>query len=248
MIKGVFFDVGGTLYSYKAMQPTMMKALEKMKARLELEHDIAEVAHQYQLANKDSDRQFADKPAYLFRDYFKTTFVGFLDRIGKPQLHDHFEWFHQTQNEMLIGAMELMPDCHDTLTRLKDMGLYLAAVSNADEEQLKPLVERGRLHDWLTHWTSSEEAKSCKPDHRFFDIALKKSGLAADQVMFVGDSLEQDILGAHTAGMTTVLITEINQPAPMHIGREVPAPNFSISSLSELPGIIERLAERASLR
>lgn len=242
MIKGVFFDVGGTLYSYRAMQPTMLKALEKMKARLALDQDIAEVARLYGLANKASDKEFAVKPAYLFRDYFKATFSNFLGSIDKGHLEHHFDWFHQTQNEMLIGAMELMPDCHDTLSRLKDMGLYLAAVSNADEEQLKPLVERGQLHQWLTHWTSSEAAQSCKPDRRFFDIALQKSGLPADQVMFVGDSLEQDILGAHALGMTTVLITEADHPAPMHIGRDVPDPHFNISRLSELPAIVASLS------
>jgi HAD superfamily hydrolase (TIGR01509 family) len=137
--------------------------------------------------------------------------------------------------------MELMPDCHDTLTRLKTMGFYLAAVSNADEDQLQPLVERGQLNQWLTHWTSSEVAQSCKPDLRFFEVALKKSGLAADEVMFVGDSPEQDILGAHAMGMTTVLITEADRHAPMHIGRKTPEPNFTIAGLSELPGIVERL-------
>ena len=246
MIKGIFFDVGGTLYSYRNMQATTMVLLQELSARLELEQDIAELAKHYQLANKESDKLFAPQPAYLFRDYFKTTFTGFLGRIDKPHLHHHFDWFHQKQTEMLIGCMELMPGCHETLTRLKDMGLYLAAVSNADEDQLRPLVENGKLHQWLTHWTSSEAAQSCKPDRRFYEIALKKSGLTADQVMFVGDSLEQDILGAHGVGMTTVLITEDNMPAPMHIGREVPEPNFRITSLGELPGIIEKLGGRAA--
>ena len=244
MIKGIFFDVGGTLYSYRNLQPTMMLLVEKLAARLELEHDIEELAHHYQLANKEADWFFADKPFYLFHDYCKTIFANFLDRIDKPHLHGHVGWFEENHRGMLIGCLELHGDCHETLARLKDMGLYLSAVSNADENQLAPLIERAQLHRWLTHWTSSEAAQSCKPDRRFFEIALKKSGLAADQVLFVGDSLEQDIKGAHAAGMTTVLISASNQPAPMEIGRETPEPDFRISSLGELPAIVENLGKR----
>lgn len=241
MIKGVFFDVGGTLYSYKNMQSAMMDVLQEMKAKLQLEHDLLEVAHHYQLANKNIDQLYADKAFYLVRDYMGEVFAAFLERIDRPHLQSHFDWFEPYQRASMIGCMELKPDCHSTLTRLKDMGLYLSAVSNADENHLIPLVERGELHRWLTHWTSSEAARSCKPDRRFFEIALEKSGLAANQILFVGDSLEQDIQGAHAMGMKTALITELDGPAPMHVGRETPQPDFQIATLSELPGIVEKL-------
>ncbi len=245
MIKGVFFDVGGTLYSYKTMQPTMMVLLQELKERLALDHDLNEVARLFQVANKAADKEFATKPAYLFYDYFKAIFLNFIASIDKQHLHEHFEWFEQRQREKLVGGMQLQPDCHDTLDRLKAMGLYLSAVSNADENHLQPLVERGELHRWLTDWTSSEAAKSCKPDRQFFDIALKKAGLKPEEVVFVGDSLEQDILGAHNVGLGTVLITEPGIPTPMHIGRDVPQPDYRITTLSELPDIIKNFRRRA---
>jgi HAD superfamily hydrolase (TIGR01509 family) len=241
MINGVFFDVGGTLYSYKNMQPTMLLLLKQLSDRLKLEHDFTDVARHYELAGKEVDKAFAEKPFYLFRDYFDATFTAFLERIDRLHLHTHFDWFEELQRETLMGSLDLRPDCHETLTRLKRMGLYLAAVSNADENHLTPLVERGQLHRWLDHWTSSESARSCKPDRRFFEIALAKSGLSAEQVLFVGDSLEQDIQGAHAVGMTTALITELEGPAPMHVGRETPHPDFRITSLGELPGIVQTL-------
>jgi len=248
VISGVFFDVGGTLFSYRNMLPTMMAVLKTTSDRLALEHDFAEVARHYQQANKEIDRIFADRPFYLFRDYFDHIFAAFLQRLGRQDLRSHFDWFEAYARETLIGSLELRPDCHEALTRLKDMGLYLAAVSNADENQLLPLVQRGQLDRWLTHWTSSEAARSCKPDRRFFDVALQRSGLSANQVLFVGDSLEQDIQGAHAAGMTTVLISEIDGPAPMHVGRETPEPDFKITGLNEIPGIVASLRDAARPR
>jgi HAD superfamily hydrolase (TIGR01509 family) len=244
MIKGVFFDVGGTLYSYQTMPSTLERLVEMLAARLALKQDINELMSHYQAANKVSDKEFAVRSFYLFRDYFKSIFTGFLDRIDQSHNHHHFDWFEENQRAMLIGGMQLMPGCHETLARLKDMGLYLSAVSNADNVHLEPMVERGQFARWLTHWTSSETAQSCKPDMRFFEIALEKSGLPANQVMFVGDSLEQDIGGAHAMGMTTVLITEVAEQAPMHLGLETPDPDFRISKLSELPEIIEKVGRR----
>ena len=223
MIKGVFFDIGGTLYSYRKM-PAAMKELLQMTARkLELEYDFDELARHYQLASRETDKEFSEKSFFLGRDYIGDIFTRFLDRIGKKHLQSHLAWFEENQRDLFIRSMEIMPDCHETLTRLKAMGLYLSAVSNADENHLQPLVERAELHRWLDHWTCSETAQSCKPDKRFFEIALQKSGLSADQVLFVGDSREQDIQGAHSVGMRTVLISETDQPAMMEVGRKTGA-------------------------
>jgi 2-haloalkanoic acid dehalogenase type II len=240
MIRGVFFDVGGTLYSYRNLQPAMAAVIEALAARLELEHDIPSIARHYRLANQEIDQVIAVQPFYLFRDYFQRIFTSFLSRIGKPDLGEHFNWFDEHQREKLLASLEVKPDCHEVLARLKSMGLYLCAVSNADDNQLKPLVERAELHRWLTHWTSSESARSCKPDRRIFELALQKSGLTAGEVLFVGDSLEQDIHGAHAVGMTTVLISDTG-PAPMHIGRETTDPDFEIERLGELPDIVKTL-------
>lgn len=240
MIKGVFLDVGGTLYSYRNLRHANLQLMGTLASRLELEHDVAEVAGHYRHANQQVDRQMAGLPFYLFHDYFELIFRTFLARIERPHLQHHFDWWEEHQRVTLLDALTLQPDCAETLGRLKTSGLYLSAVSNADENILAPLVERGQLHRWLDHWTSSEAARSCKPDRRFFEVALQKSGLSAEQVLFVGDSLEQDIQGAHAIGMTTVLISEADDPAPMHVGRDTPEPDFRISRLSELPGIVER--------
>ena len=245
MIKGVFFDIGGTLYSYRSLQESLTTVLTQLAERLQLEHDVDELMQHYGFASKQADKDFAARPAYLFRDYFAAIFDTFLKRIDKPDMHHHFPWFEAAHRDTMLGAMVLMEDCHDTLAQLKSRGLYLSAVSNADENQLQPLIENAQLQRWLTHWTSSEAAQSCKPDRRFFEIALQKSGLAPQEVLFVGDSLEQDILGAHSVGMHTALIAERDGQAPMHIGRETPEPDFRITRLSELPGVVDQLAARA---
>ena len=240
MIKGIFFDVGGTLYTYKNVKATTMETLQALKERLKLEHEFEEVARIYGEANKEVDVLMADKPFYLFRDYFVDIHNAFLRRVGKEHARDVQAWFTQYQNDKIMACMEIKPDCHDALSKIKDMGLYLSAVSNADDDMLEYLIQNERLDRWLTHWTASEAARSCKPDTGFYHVALKKAGLTPDQVLFVGDSMEQDVLGAQRVGIKTVLIHDVGWDA-MATGRDVRPPDYKISNLSELPAIVEKL-------
>ena len=103
---------------------------------------------------------------------------------------------------------------------------------------LEPLVERERLDRYLDHWTSSEAARSCKPHHRFFHVALEKSGLGAPDVLFVGDSPEHDIVGARAAGMRTALIVEDGVEPPLQTGREGAEADHTIRTLAEITTLV----------
>jgi 2-haloacid dehalogenase len=241
MVKGIFFDLGGTLYSYGTMGQSTLTALDNFARRINHPMSALELAGEYQLANKVSDQRFAPQPFYLFKDYFESTFIEFINRIGCADQAHQLDWFIEQHTSLLLDNLALQPDCHQTLEDLKSRGLYVSVVSNSDEDQLQPLIEKAGIAKWLDHWTSSEAAQSCKPDARFFELALEKSGLSPEEVVFVGDSLEQDIAGASRIGMTTVLITETDTPAPMHLGTVSVQPDHNISRLGELVPIIDKL-------
>ncbi|HKY90679.1 MAG TPA: HAD family hydrolase, partial [Nevskiaceae bacterium] len=163
MIKGVFFDVGGTLYSYRKLRAATADLMVVLAEKFGLSHEPGVLLGHYAAASRQVDLLHADKPAYLFRDYAEAIFLDFATRIERPDLHVHFDWYEPLQRQRLVGSLELRDDCHETLDRLKAMGLYLSVVSNADDNQLAPLVERAQLQRWMDHCTSSEEARSCKP-------------------------------------------------------------------------------------
>jgi HAD superfamily hydrolase (TIGR01509 family) len=94
-----------------------------------------------------------------------------------------------------------------TLAALRDRGIHTQIVSNIDDEQLGPMVARFALAPLLDAWTSSEEAGSCKPDARIYAYALAKAGCDAAQVLFVGDTIAHDVVGAAAVGMATAWLT-----------------------------------------
>ena len=79
-----------------------------------------------------------------------------------------------------------------------------------------------------------------KPDPKFFQLALDTLKLRADQVAFVGDSFERDIVPAKTLGMTTLwMASELNRPAsdPSMIDK-------TLHSLEDLPQALRALRSR----
>ena len=73
-----------------------------------------------------------------------------------------------------------------------------------------------------------------KPDPQLFEIAIRRAGCTKRQLLHVGDSFENDIIGAKQAGIRSVWLNRqgINNEA----GQQ---PDFEISSLRELTKILE---------
>ncbi len=233
-VRGVFFDLGGTLFSYsgirRATTPLLMEAIRRMG----ISGEPPEISRAYQRASREVSEEYAAKSFYLHRDLFRDTFVRFTEYVNGNFDEQDYTWYRSEQHNLVLSNLILKNDCRSTLQHLKEQGLYLSIVSNIDEDMLHPLVAREGLHEYLHDWTSSEAAGSCKPHLKFFEVSIEKSGLAAENVLFVGDSPEHDIQGAHAAGMQTVLIVEQGVEPPLQVGRETVAPNHTISTLSEL--------------
>jgi len=51
-----------------------------------------------------------------------------------------------------------------------------------------------------------------KPDPRIFHIALERTGLEPNEVVYVGDT-DEDMLGAHAACIQPILIARDSRPA-----------------------------------
>lgn len=236
-IKGVFFDLGGTLYSYRHVSRRHGKLLDITAERLELS-DPKRLKRAYATAMQEVTARYAMLDYYLHRDLFRDALLRALALVDAPADDALVDWYLDEHRDAVFGCLELKDDCLDTLRALHGRGLYQSVVSNIDDDLLDPLVLREGLDRWLQHWTSSEQARSCKPHRRFFEICLEKSGLAAQDVLFVGDSPEHDIAGAAALGMQTVLIADPELPPPLQSGRGGVEARHRITQLRELCAIV----------
>jgi putative hydrolase of the HAD superfamily len=105
----------------------------------------------------------------------------------------------------------------EALDRLRAAGLVLGVVSNSDG-RVEGALDAAGLRDRFAVVVDSTIAGVEKPDPRIFRAALEPLGLAPDEVLYVGDIYEVDVVGARAAGLDAVLL----DPHGTHAGRDVP--------------------------
>jgi HAD superfamily hydrolase (TIGR01509 family) len=230
----VFFDFGGTLFSYRNVGGGTGRLIGNAVARLGVATDPVSMGMAYRDATRAAYQALQAQPYYLHRDLFADTWRRFARGLGTEPARDWLEWLIEEQRQIVTRSFELRVDCLATLEKLRGAGCHVAVVSNIDDDYLDPMIARAGLADLLHDWTSSEEASSCKPDPAIYRYACAKAGCAPEQVVFVGDSPEQDIAGARAVGMTTVLLREVGAAPPGSGVGAAGEPHFEIAELAEV--------------
>lgn len=99
------------------------------------------------------------------------------------------------------------PHVLPALAMLRARGLQLTVVSNANG-RLCTLLDRLGLASSFGCILDSHEHGVEKPDPRFFELALERSGARRETTIHVGDLYEVDVMGARAAGLRGVLLDE----------------------------------------
>lgn len=236
-IETVFFDLGGTLFSYGGR---MGGGIKGVIDTVGIDAPAEDVGRAWRSAADRAGEFYGRQPYFLHRDLFRATLAHFLEHFGHAFDEGVFSAFHERQLQGLLKHMPLRADCRPTLMALRERGLYVGLVSNIDDDYLYPLLDRHDLLSLFDHCTSSEEARSCKPDPEIFRYALGKARRSPGSALFVGDSLHHDVAGAHRVGMRSARIVEDGVVTPLTHGLEVVAePTFEVSSLQALIGIVD---------
>ena len=153
----------------------------------------------------------------------------------RPQPADFDALFHDLWHEFAHGhRWRVATGTQDLLQRLRQQGLRLALLTNWDH-RVRQVVSESPLRDCFDHLFISSEIGHEKPDLGIFLHAQKTLGLAADQIVHVGDSLQHDIHGAQAAGWHAIRIVSESPPPPID-GYPV------IHDLLELPDQLSLLA------
>jgi putative hydrolase of the HAD superfamily len=95
----------------------------------------------------------------------------------------------------------------EMLQRLRGAGLRLGVISNADG-RVAEYLERAGLADCFELIIDSTIVGVEKPDPRIFEIACDRMGVRPDEVVYVGDTYEVDVLGARAAGIRAILLVD----------------------------------------
>lgn len=124
--------------------------------------------------------------------------------------------------------MELFDDVLPTLDALAGR-FTIGLLSNGNS-----YPERCGLEGRFQFVVFSQDHGVEKPDPRIFKIAMREAGCSAGEFLHVGDSLEDDALGANRAGARSVWLNRVGEGNDTNVH-----PDFEIGSLKALVAIAE---------
>ncbi len=169
---------------------------------------------------------------------------GRLEEIFAAAAAEHELEVAEAQFELATGnyfeAWELelhhKPDAVPMLAALKGMGLKTALLSNTHWPRSfhEALLERDGLAEFIDARLYTSELTHVKPHPIAFKAALKAIDVRPSRAVFVGDRRYDDVFGAQSVGMRTVLVLR----GPENDDYEV-NPDATVDSLAELVGVLD---------
>ena len=174
-------------------------------------------------------------------DTFKKIIEGKLSRKYVEKFGiDHVEFWkaldraNRTYRENLLKAGKIKPFSDvDALKELRNMGLKLAAVSNASQDNTELVLRAFGLDKYFDIILGKDYTylDGVKPNPYLVNKALRLMNLRPDEVLLVGDSI-RDILAGKRAGVKTVNIVRFEK---------VPGADYYVNDLWELVKIVRGL-------
>lgn len=240
-IKAVLFDLGETLLDFGKVKATR---LFRQGARLSYDFLMS------------CGQPVGNFEYYCWSNLIALRFRHFISNITKNDINSSAllrgigtkkgiklntqQWrdFAWLWYEPLSKIATTEPKIKETLISLKGLGLKLGILSNTfvNAHSLEKHLEQIGILDFFTVRMYSYEFDFRKPDARIFKIAAERIGEAAENIMYVGDRIDKDIIPTLKIGMQPVL-----KAAYTNAGKTPPNGAFKITHLSELPALIKKI-------
>jgi putative hydrolase of the HAD superfamily len=202
-IRGIVIDAVGTLikpvpsvaeaYTAAAYRQGVVLEPEQVRSRFQIHFQSDAVHAEQGVLSTDEATE---------RRRWRRIVAGVLPEITDPDRAFEELWDHFGRPE----SWRCYPDSVPALNALTKMGLSVCVGSNFDC-RLRGVV-RGlpELASWVDSLVISSEVGFRKPHPSFFQAACARLGLPPEQVLCVGDDLENDVRGAIRAGLTSLLL------------------------------------------
>ena len=125
----------------------------------------------------------------------------------------------------------------EALAQLREKGLRLGLLSNTfiHKCSLERHLRQKGLLEYLPVRLYTYDYPWRKPDKRIFEAAAEKIGVPCSNIIYVGDRIDNDVVGARRVGMLPVLVK-----AYTNENKAIPSDVHYIQSIAELPEWIQK--------
>jgi HAD hydrolase, family IA, variant 1 len=230
---GLVFDVDDTLYEQIVPFEKAYKNLFNMDIDMEKFYLLSRYYSDVKFeASRNGEMTMDEYHIYRIREAAKDLGVYLFDEEALNMQKEY------KKNQQKLQ----MPDITISILELaKENNIKLGIITNGPSEHQWYKVKALGVERWINkdNIVVSGDYDINKPDVRIFEIMQEKLQLPNDSLYYVGDSLENDIVGANNAGWKAIWINRYKKKLPENVDTYKIAENNG-----ELFEIIKKIFEK----
>lgn len=245
-LRGALFDLGDTLVRCEGPWPQMLEQAVRL-CHEQLCDQRPDVSRDQLL--RAAERSIAGRLAQVDEEHrtfpARERVVAVLNDMGIEAKPDLVERLVGSLYQPISECSRPLSHAREALAELKQAGLRLGLVSNTPWDVPGELVERDLVRFGLrAHFdvVIFSDGGFRKPHPDPFRRALAELGTTAAQTIMVGDSLTDDVAGAHALGMRTMWLAP--PQAREELERSKVKPDYIAGDVREAGDMILALAKR----
>ena len=203
----VFIDVGYTLvYDSPSFVETCAELIRSEDIDPDVTRMLAFVAENAETLDRNIRRPGLYAEDLRIRDLWASYF-GDLIMAGAPSLRDMAQDLGGAVYDAYNPGTRWVtfPDVLEALTILNDVGFHLHVVSDWDST-LPEILKAIDLDRFFRAFHISAHLRLAKSGPEIYTMALQRSGLAASEVIMIGDSCTRDVEIPSAIGITALYI------------------------------------------
>ncbi|MCF1618843.1 HAD family hydrolase [Tetragenococcus koreensis] len=224
-MQAIFFDVDDTLYDQ--LRP-FARAFEK-----HFNFSNIPLETLYTTSRKLSDEvfQLVENGQMDMQEMHVYRIKHALAYFGKKISNKEAVKF-QRDYQFFQEEITLLPDVIDALNFCSQNEVTMGIITNGPLAHQKRKIKQLGVRNWIPkeNIIISSEVGLAKPDVRIFHLAESKIQSANDQVYYVGDSFQNDIIGARNAGWKAIWCNRRYHKKPL----DTVKPDYVITGKTEL--------------
>ena len=225
-IRSVCFDLDGTLYDFqRVMRHSLKIALAELTRKFPECGKQLTVDKMIQIRNQTAQElrgKVTNLEEVRLISFKRTLNYCGIDDCGFAEHLNRLYLKHRFEDAVLFD---------DTISTLEGLGKkYILGIMSNGNSYPKTLG----LESHFQFIILAQDIGIEKPDPRIFQLAVEKAGCIPDEFLYVGDSQEDDIIGAKKAGVRVAWFNRSNE----QLKPGIPQPDYEIGKLRALMSIL----------
>ncbi len=208
IVKVIYFDIDNTLVNHSASEDKALTLFFNTHSKKFLDATFELFTTHYKSINQELWRKLALKEVTV-EEVRSNRFLALLEKFSAK---DNMNFEHEARTmgiqylEMYDTFWELFEGVAEVI-EATSKNLPLGLLSNGFRKQVLGKIKQFEWENTFRHIIISEDVGIMKPHREIFDHALRITGHANPQEMlYIGDHYETDIIGASQAGWQTVWV------------------------------------------